>query len=73
MWRSLLIEGLYDGMAMIFDNYAQASLKRRIQSFLRTEKLASIAELQAQVCAIAPVPIACCWANSQHHSHVSGP
>ena len=45
----LLIEGLYRRYGYDFRNYAQASLKRRIQSFLRTEKLASIAELQAQV------------------------
>lgn len=44
----LLIEGLYHRYGYDFRNYASASLKRRIQSFLRTEKIATVAELQAQ-------------------------
>ncbi|MBD2112442.1 MULTISPECIES: CheR family methyltransferase [Cyanophyceae] len=45
----LLIEGLYHRYGYDFRNYAAASLKRRIQSFLKTEKIATVAELQAQV------------------------
>ncbi|WP_410510607.1 CheR family methyltransferase [Nodosilinea sp. E11] len=45
----LLIEGLYRRYGYDFRNYAQASLKRRIHNFLKTERVASIAELQAAV------------------------
>ncbi|HSM82874.1 MAG TPA: protein-glutamate O-methyltransferase CheR [Nodosilinea sp.] len=45
----LLIEGLYRRYGYDFRNYAQASLKRRIQSFLRTEGLPTVALLQAEV------------------------
>ncbi len=45
----LLVEGLYRRYGYDFRNYAPASLKRRIQSFLRTEKVASVAQLQALV------------------------
>ncbi|TVQ11234.1 MAG: protein-glutamate O-methyltransferase CheR [Leptolyngbya sp. DLM2.Bin27] len=45
----LLIEGLYQRYGYDFRNYAQASLKRRIHNFLRTEGLSSIAQLQAQI------------------------
>lgn len=44
----LLIEGLYYRYGYDFRNYAPASLRRRIQSFLRTEGIATVAELQAQ-------------------------
>ena len=45
----LLIEALYHRYGYDFRNYAQASLKRRIHSFLRTEGLPSISVLQAQI------------------------
>jgi len=45
----LLIEGLYRRYGYDFRNYAQASLKRRIHSFLKVEGLPSISVLQAQV------------------------
>lgn len=45
----LLIEGLYRQYGYDFRNYARASLKRRIQNFLRTEGLPSISVLQAHV------------------------
>lgn len=45
----LLIEGLYRLYGYDFRNYAVASLKRRIQSFLRTEELASISALQERI------------------------
>ncbi|MGB3136223.1 MAG: protein-glutamate O-methyltransferase CheR, partial [Nodosilinea sp.] len=45
----LLIEGLYQRYGYDFRNYAKASLKRRIQNFLKTEGLSSVAELQAKM------------------------
>uniref|UniRef100_A0A832M3M8 Protein-glutamate O-methyltransferase CheR n=1 Tax=Oscillatoriales cyanobacterium SpSt-402 TaxID=2282168 RepID=A0A832M3M8_9CYAN len=45
----LLTEGLYRRYGYDFRNYAQASLKRRIHSFLKTEGLPNISVLQAQV------------------------
>lgn len=45
----LLIEALYHRYGYDFRNYARASLKRRIHSFLRTERLPSISVLQAQI------------------------
>jgi chemotaxis protein methyltransferase CheR len=45
----LLIEGLYRRYGYDFRNYALASLKRRIQNFLRTEGIATVTELQALV------------------------
>jgi chemotaxis protein methyltransferase CheR len=45
----LLIEGLYQRYGYDFRDYALASLNRRVQSFLRTEGLPSVAALQQQV------------------------
>jgi chemotaxis protein methyltransferase CheR len=45
----LLIEGLYHRYGYDFRNYAKASLKRRIQSFLKSEGLSSVPELQVQM------------------------
>lgn len=45
----LLTEGLYRCYGYDFRNYAKASLKRRIYSFLKAEGLPSISALQAQV------------------------
>jgi chemotaxis protein methyltransferase CheR len=45
----LLVEGLYRRYGYDFRNYAPASLKRRVQSFLRAEGLPSVAVLQGQV------------------------
>lgn len=45
----LLVEGLYRLYGYDFRNYAHASLKRRILSFLRSEGLSSISVLQDQI------------------------
>ncbi|PZV18435.1 MAG: chemotaxis protein CheR [Leptolyngbya sp.] len=45
----LLIEGLYQRYGYDFRNYAPASLKRRLHSFLKAEGMATIALLQARV------------------------
>ncbi|BAZ49952.1 hypothetical protein NIES4103_25650 [Nostoc sp. NIES-4103] len=45
----LLLEGIYQYYGYDFRNYALSSLKRRIQSFMRSEKLASISALQERL------------------------
>ena len=45
----LLVEGLYRLYGYDFRNYASASLKRRIQSFLQAEELTSISALQERI------------------------
>lgn len=45
----LLVEGLYHRYGYDFRNYAPASLKRRIHSFLKAEGLPNISVLQAQI------------------------
>ncbi|MFN6570810.1 protein-glutamate O-methyltransferase CheR [Dendronalium sp. ChiSLP03b] len=45
----LLLEGIYQYYGYDFRNYALSSLKRRIQSFMRLEDLASVSALQEQL------------------------
>lgn len=45
----LLLEGLYQYYGYDFRNYAMASLKRRVQHFMRTEGIETVSALQARV------------------------